>query len=47
VAHKELSLLKAVSIKHWSEFAALSPTMMSTPRWLKIARAAQNNQTNK
>jgi hypothetical protein len=41
---KELSLLKAVSAKHRSKFAALSPVMMATARQLKIVRAAQNNQ---
>jgi hypothetical protein len=44
---KELSLLKAVSAKDRSKFAALSPVMMATARELKIAPVAQNNQTNK
>jgi molybdopterin synthase catalytic subunit len=40
---KEPSLVKAMSAKHRSKFAALSPVMDS----LKIAQAAINKQTNK
>jgi hypothetical protein len=44
---KETSLLKAVSAKQRSKFAALSPAMVTFARLLKkIARATQN-ETNK
>jgi hypothetical protein len=39
---KELSLLKAIGVKHRSKFAALSPVMAIAARLLKIACAALN-----
>jgi hypothetical protein len=45
VSHvKELSLLKVVSTKHRSKFAALSPMKVTAARWLKICSCTNNDK---